>query len=314
MAKRSKVHPNYKARYRVTNWPSYDRGLVARGSLTVWFSPEAISAWAPEKTGHRGGQRRYSDVAVQTALHLRLLLHLPWRQTEGLLRSLMALSGLDLEVPDHTTLSRRSRYLSTDLRRRPTLGSIHLIVDASGLKVFGQGEWAAAKYGCRCMGWRKLHLAVDQQGRIVAAELTDNDVADASVFPSLLSRTDGKVARITADGAYDRRDVYKAASSRGAYVVIPPQRSAVISGDPILQMRDRHIRRIARVGRSQWRREKKQHRQARAENAFYRYKRIIGPGLRSRSSMAQRVEVTAACNLLNWMRELGTPRSQKVAA
>lgn len=314
MAKRSKVHPNYKARYRITNWPSYDRGLVERGSLTVWFSPAAIEAWKPNQTGRRGGQRRYSDVAVQTALHLRLLLGLPWRQTEGLLQSLVKLVGLDLEVPDHTTLSRRSRELATDLSRRPSSGPIHLIVDASGLKVFGAGEWAAARYGCPRMGWRKLHLAVDEAGCIVAAELTDNDVADASVFARLLSRTDGKVIRVTADGAYDRREVYETAGSRGAYVVVPPQRSAVLSGDPILRTRDRHIKRITRVGRSRWRQEKGQHRQARAENTFYRYKRIIGPSLRARSPMAQRNEVMAACNLLNWMAAIAMPRSQKLAA
>ena len=314
MTKRSKVHPNYKTRYRVNNWPSYDRGLIRRGSLTVWFSPEAIRAWTPEKNGCRGGQRRYSNVAVQTALHLRLLLGLPWRQTEGLLQSLMELVGLDLEVPDHTTLSRRSRDLATDLCRVPSSGPIHLIVDASGLKVFGQSEWAAAKYGCRRMGWRKLHLAVDEGGRIVAAELTDNDVADATVFPTLLNMTEGKIDRLTADGAYDRRDVYDAAGRRGAYVVVPPQRGAVISGDPILRTRDRHIRRIARVGRAQWRREKGQHRQARAENTFYRYKRNFGPALRARSPMAQRTEVMAACNLLNWMYSLAMPSSQKLAA
>ena len=314
MAKRSKVHPNYKTRYRVTNWPAYDRGLVERGSLTVWFSPEAISAWTPKKNGRRGGQRRYSDVAVQTALHLRLLLGLPWRQTEGLLQSLVKLMGLDLEVPDHTTLSRRSRDLAIDLSRVPTSRSIHLIVDASGLKVFGQGEWAAAKYGCRRTGWRKLHLAVDEGGRVVAAELTDNDVADASVFPALLSMTEGKVVRVTADGAYDRRDVYETAGSRGAYVVIPPQRGAIISGDPVLRTRDGHIKRIARVGRAQWRREKGQHRQARAENTIYRYKRNFGPALRARDPMAQRTEVMTACNLLNWMSSLGMPSSRKLAA
>lgn len=304
MAKRSKVHPIYKARYRVTNWPTYDQSLVGRGSLTVWFSPEAIAAWAPEKNGRRGGQRRYSEVAVHTALHLRLLLGLPWRQTEGLLQSLVELVGLGMEVPDHTTLSRRCRDLATDLRRSPSSGPIHLIVDASGLKVFGQGEWAAAKYGCRRMGWRKLHLAVDEKGRV--------DVADASAFPNLLSKTEGKINRLTADGAYDRREVYETAGKRGAYVVVPPQRGAVVSGDPVLQTRDRHIRRIAKVGRAQWRREKGQHRQARAENTFYRYKRIIGPSLRARDPMAQRNEMLAACNLLNWMSELGMPSSQKL--
>ncbi len=249
---------------------------------------------------------------MQTALHLRLLLSLPWRQTEGLVQSLVELVGLDMEVPDHTTLSRRCRDLATDLRRSPTSGPIHLIVDASGLKVFGQGEWAAAKYGCRRMGWRKLHLAVDEEGRILAADLTDNDVADASAFPDLLSKTKDKIYRFTADGAYDRREVYDAAGRRGACVVIPPQRGAVVSGDPILRTRDRHIRRIARVGRAEWRREKGQHRQARAENTIYRYKRNFGPALRARDPMAQRTEVMTVCNLLNWMSELGMPNSEKL--
>ncbi len=162
------------------------------------------------------------------------------------------------------------------------------------------------------MGWRKLHLAVDEEGRIVAADLTDNDVADASAFPDLLSKIKGKIERFTADGAYDRREVYDAAGRRGAYVVVPPQRGAVVSEDPILQTRNRHIRRIARGGRAQWRREKGQHRQARAENTFYRYKRIIGSALRARDPMAQRNEMLAACNLLNWMSELGMPSSQKL--
>ena len=126
--------------------------------------------------------------------------------------------------------------------------------------------------------------------------------------------TEGKIDRLTADGAYDRREVYDAARRRGAYVVVPPQRGAVISRDPILRTRDRHIRRIARVGRSQWRREKGQHRQARAENTFYRYKRNFGPSLRARDPKAQRTEVMAACNLLNWMSSLGMPSSRKLAA
>lgn len=314
MARRSKVHTTHKRRYRVTNWPSYDRGLVERGSLTVWFSSTAIKAWTPERTGQSGAQPRYSDLAIETALHLRLLLRLPWRQTEGLLRSLIDLMDVRLGVPDHTTLSRRSRDLAAELRRPGPSGPIHLIVDASGLKVFGQGEWAAARYGYRPMGWRKLHLAVDQTGSVVAVELTDNNVADATVCRTLLDKTDGKVVRLTGDGAYDRREVYHSARRRGAYVVVPPQRGAVVSGDPILRTRNRHIKRIARVGRAQWRREKKQHQQARVETAFYRYKRSFGPAIRARHPRAQRVEVVTACNLLNWMSSLGTPISQKLAA
>ena len=111
MAKRSKVHPSHKTLYRVTNWSEYDRGLMNRGSLTVWVTPAALAAWTPRKSGRRGGQRRYSDAAIELAVQLRLVFSLPWRQTEGLLRSVIGLLGLELDVPDHTTLSRRSRLL-----------------------------------------------------------------------------------------------------------------------------------------------------------------------------------------------------------
>ena len=314
MARRSKVHPNYKTRYRITNWASYDRALVKRGSLTVWFSPEAINAWTPKNKGRRGGQRRYSNIAVQTALHLRLLFRLPWRQTEGLLQSLVERLGLRLEVPDHTTLSRRSRGLARRLPRWPSTRAMHLIVDASGLKFFGQGEWAAARHGYRAsrVGWRKLHLGVDDRGYIIAAELTEKAATDASIFLGLLDQIDGKIRRVTADGGYDRREVYVAAINRGAHVVIPPKRGAVISCDPVLKTRNRHIRRMERVGRAQWRREKGHHRQACVENSFYRYKRIFGPAIRARHRVAQRVEVMAACTLLNRMSLLGMPASQKI--
>jgi len=314
MARRSKVHPNYKTRYRITNWASYDRALVKRGSLTVWFSPEAIGAWTPKNKGRRGGQRRYSNIAVQTALYLRLLFRQPWRQTEGLLRSIVELLGLRLEGPDHTTLSRRARELATRPPRWPSRGAMHLRVDASGLKIFGQGEWAAARYGNRSrrVGWRKLHLGVDEGGHIVAAELTDKGVADASVLPTLLTQIDRPIRRLTADGGYDRREVYVAAVKRGAHVVIPPQRGAVISRDPILRTRNRHIRRMEKVGRAQWRREKGHHCQARVENSFYRYKRIFGPAIRARHPLGQRAEVMAACTLLNRMTLLAMSASQRI--
>ncbi|MCP3912412.1 MAG: IS5 family transposase, partial [Actinomycetia bacterium] len=163
---RSKIHPKYKTRYRVRNWADYDRALVSRGDLTLWFSPRALAAWKPLKNGLRGGQRRYSDVVIETALTLRLVFGLPWRQTEGLLASILVLMGVELDTPDHTTLSRRARALDVQLQRVPATGPVHLIVDATGLGIVGQGEWAAAKWGSRGRrGWRKLHLGVDEVGR-----------------------------------------------------------------------------------------------------------------------------------------------------
>ena len=144
--KRSKVHPSHKTRYKVKNWPTYDRALRRRGDLTIWFCPEVLATWKPLGNGRRGGQRRYSDVVIETALTLKRLFGLPWRQTEGLLASILELMGVALDVPDHTTLSRRTRDLDLCLRTVPRDESLHVIVDATGLQVFGQGEWAAAKW------------------------------------------------------------------------------------------------------------------------------------------------------------------------
>ncbi len=140
---KSKVHPTYKTKYRVANWASYDRALAQRGDVTVWVSPEAIATWEPARVGARGGQLRYSNVAIETALTLRLLFHLPFRQTEGFLNSLLGMMGIDRSAPDHTTLSRRSQHLDLTLRRVPPGEDMHLIVDSTGLSIVGEGEWAA---------------------------------------------------------------------------------------------------------------------------------------------------------------------------
>ena len=165
----SRVHPKYKTQYHVGNWPAYDRALVQRGDSTVWRAPDAIATWAAVGVGTRGGQRPYSDLAIETALPLRLIFHLPLRQTEGFLTSIFRMLGLDLSAPDHTTLSRRGQPLDLTLRRAPAGVGLHLIVDSTGLSIVGEGAWAAAKHGGRRMrGWKKRHLGVDRSGVIVA--------------------------------------------------------------------------------------------------------------------------------------------------
>ena len=311
MATRSKVHPSHKTRYRVTNWPEYEKGLVDRASLTVWFAPDALNAWKPRKNGRRGGQRRYSSSAISLALQLRLVFSLPWRQTEGLIGSLFTLLGLDLDVPDHTTLSRRCRSLRIKPCAKPTERPIHLVVDATGLKTFGQGEWARARHGAQGphAGWRKLHLGIDGQGVIVTAELTDSDVADATAFPQLLRKVQGRVKTVTTDGSYDRRRVWKVIDDLGAHAVIPLRRGAMLRGEEAAKARNRHLRRIRKVGRAQWRRDSGQHKQAKVENAIGRFKKILGPSLRARCPDGQRVEAMMGCVILNRMLELGAPRS-----
>ena len=178
---KSKVHPTYKTKYRVANWAAYNQALVRRGDVTVWVSSEAVAAWTPRQSGRRGGQRRYSDLAIETALTLRLLSHFPRRQAEGFLHALFGMMRLDLSAPDSTTLSRRSQHLRRRLRPVPPGEGLHLVLDSTGLSIVGEGEWAAATHGVRGRrGWRTLHLGVDQSGVILVHTLTEETGDDAT--------------------------------------------------------------------------------------------------------------------------------------
>ena len=166
--------------------------------MTAWLSSEAIAAWTPGRSGRRGGHRRYSDLAIETALTLRLLYHLPLRQAEGFLHALFGMMRLDLSAPDYTTLSRRSQHLQRRLRLVPPGEGLHLVLDSTGLSIVGEGEWAAAKHGGRGRrGWRKLHLGVDQSGVIRAHTLTEATGDDATSALDLLTAVEGVPPRIS---------------------------------------------------------------------------------------------------------------------
>ncbi len=301
-----------KQRHRVTNSAAYDAALRQRGSLTVWFTGAAIAAWKAEPRTTRGGQSRYSALAIATALTLRSVFRLALRQTEGLIGSIIALLGLDLAVPDHTTLSRRAESLDV-VRPRPGSGPVHLLVDSTGLKLCGSGEWLLEKHGTKTRrSWRKLHIAVDADtGRIAAATVTTNDVDDASQIGSLLNQVDGPVASFTADGAYDQDGVYGELVSRHpeASVIVPPRSSAVPSdtAETAPTMRDRHLHTIAERGRMAWQKVSGYNWRALVEADISRFKRVIGDLLRSRTDQRRATEVAIAVNALNRMLELGRP-------
>lgn len=180
----------------MTNWREYDAALRRRGSLTVWFTDEAIAAWRAEPRTTRGGQPWYSPLAILTALTLRAVFRLALRQTEGLIGSILRLLGLDLTVPDHTTLSRRAEGLPVP-RPHSGTGPLHLLVDSTRLRLCGPGEWLVEKHATRTRrAWRKLHLGVDAAtGRIVAAELTGNEVDDGSQVGPLFDQVTGRSPR-----------------------------------------------------------------------------------------------------------------------
>ena len=250
-----------KMTFRVTNWSSYEAGLRRRGSLTFWIDEAAIGGWRAVPRSTPGGQARYSDLAIETALMIRLVFHQPLRQTEGLLGSLLPLLGLDLPVPDHTTLSRRSATLTPVLRAALPDGPVHLVLDSTGLKVSGAGEWLADKRGARGpRSWRKLPLCVDAtSSTIVGAVLTATEAGDASQVGPLLEQTSGPIATVLADGAYDGEPIDQTVAQHdpGAVGIIPPRATAVPSDTAATapSQRDRHIQQIAERGRMAWQRE-----------------------------------------------------------
>ena len=249
-----------------------------------------------------------------TALMLRLVFGLPLRQTEGFLRSVLALMRTDLEAPDHTTLSRRSQHLDLALDRLPAQRPVHLIVDSTGLSIVGEGDWAAAKHGNRGKrGWKKLHFGVDRSGVIVAQAVTEPTADDATTGISLIEQVDGDIASVTADAAYDTIAFYEAACARGARVVVPPAKTASVSRRrPRSGARDRTIKRVKLLGRRRWKKASGYQRQARVENAVFRYKSTIGDCLRARTPGGRQTETLLACNVLNRMTELGRPASYSI--
>jgi transposase len=312
-----------RQQHKVTNWPAYEAGLRQRGSLTVWFTDEAVAAWTAAPRTSRGGQPFYSPLAILTALTLRAVFHLAYRQAEGLIGSIISLLGLTLRVPDHTTLSRRSATLAVPRPQLSTDASdsaqaLHLLVDSTGLKLCGAGEWLIEKHGTRARrSWRKLHLGVDAgTGQIVASALTSKEMDDAAQVGPLLDQVTGLLTSVTADGAYDQDGVYDAIAERhrDTAVIVPPRRTAVLSDKAATAptQRDRHLQCIAETSRRAWQKVSGYNKRAKVEAAIGRWKQVIGDGLRSRTDERRVTEVNVAVDVLNRMLELGRPNYVRI--
>lgn len=308
-------HKIQKSRYKVTNWADYNDSLRKRGDITVWFTEEAIQGWHPDKSGKRGRPLVYADYAIATALLIREVFKLPLRQTEGFMNSIASLMKAEIQIPDFSSIAKRSGKLPRLVLNKALEPGSQVIIDSTGLKVFGKDEWHQEKHGVSAKRtWRKLHLAVDEHHQWIAVELTTPEVGDPSAVPDLLEQIDTDFDKVIADGAYDGDPVSQAVLEKqpDANVIIPPHKTAILSARGDTQ-RDQHIRTIEAHGRMNWQKSTGYHLRNYAELAVLRFKGIFGNTLKARALPQQETEVWIAKEALNRMTQLGMPISVKIA-
>ena len=301
--------------YRTTNWRSYNAALKQRGSLLIWFDPETV--WLAEPGGKRGRSATFTDTAIQACLTLKALFGLPLRQTTGLVASLLELAGLDWVVPDFSTLSRRQKGLNVAIPYRPSTGALHLLIDSTGIKSEGEGEWFAKKHGpSKPRQWRKVHLGIDADTlEIRAIEVTGSRVGDAPMLPEMLDQipTDQPIDKVSADGAYDTRACHAAIAARSACAVIPARKNARpwLETTPGAQARNEILRATRRLGRTIWRRWSGYHRRILVETKMRCFK-LLGERVMARDFERQVAELQIRAAILNRFTALGTPQTQRV--
>lgn len=286
----------------------------------MWVSPDVLAAWTRvPPSGKRGHPRTYSDVAIECMATLRAVYHLAQRATQGLLASIFELMEIIVAVPSYSTLSRRQQTLDLQLPKRKAGEGVHLVVDSTGVKVFGEGEWKVRQHGyTKRRTWKKLHVGVDEAtGDILAMSVTDNSVADHEELPGLLDQIDEPVKQVSADGAYDKRPAYDAIREQKATATIPPRRGARIwqhgNSKQERLIRDENLRAIRKHGRKAWKQHSGYHRRSLAETTMSRFKRILGPTISARTFASQTTEIKVRCKILNTMTQLGTPDSYLAA-
>jgi hypothetical protein len=310
----SRRHKIKKARYKVTNWPDYNNGLRQRGDFTIWFTEEALDGWHPAKTGARGRPQEYSDIAIETAVFIRQVFHLPLRQTEGFMNSLARVMKAEITIPDFSSISKRSITLPKYILTKAMEPGSFVIVDSTGLKVYGKDEWHQEKHDVPARRtWRKLHLAIDENHQVLACELTTPEVGDPTAVPDLLAQITTTFDTFMGDGAYDGEPVSQAVLDKqpDAQVIIPQHKTAVVSNAGDTQ-RDQHIQTIVQQGRIAWQQKTGYNLRNHVELAMQRYKRIFGNTMKARALPQQKTEAWISASALNRMTNLGMPVSVKI--
>lgn len=310
---------------RTRNWCKYNEALVQRGSITFWFDEEIIKNWhANDSINTRGRPRKYSDVAITCGLTLKAVFKLTFRATEGFIRSLMDILKISAEAPDYSLLCKRQKTLEVKLPKKNLRMNegIHILVDTTGLKIFGEGEWKVRQHGIvKKRLWRKLHLAINAESQeIEAFKLTNLGFQDCEGFPLLIDEINKKIDTVTGDGGYDRYDGYELSRKKGFKLIAPPRKDAKTTRECInrksirkhagevgtaLEVRNAYIERIREIGCKEWKKEVGYHRRSLAETAMFRMKTLLGNKLRNRTMETQIVETAIRCAVLNKMTNLG---------
>lgn len=297
---------------RVRNWRQYNKKLIAQGSIELWINEEAVKHWQAQqrKRQGRGRPRIYSDVAIETCVMLKVLFQLTYRRCQGFVTSLFHLMKLEVKMLHYSQICRRQKELKLSLRHE-VQGKIHVVVDGTGLKIFGEGEWKVRQHGySKHRMWRKLHIGLDVDSQeIVMMELTENNIGENALLKPLLDQyVTGELGCVGGDKGYDSYACHEEIGNRGAQSAIEPQRKAKVRnrkhrGKQLV--RDEIVRRIRAIGREQWKKEVSYHRRSLVETAFFRYKTLFGSRLRSRLLENQKIEAMVGCNILNCFIKLG---------
>lgn len=298
------------------NWRHYNDSLVERGNVFFWFDDECIKKWhKTEHTGKKGRPAEYADLAIECGLTLRLVFNLTFRSTQGLLRGIIDKLKLPLKAPHYTLLSKRQQTLKVNLKKyQPRKrGPLHLVIDSTGLKIYGEGEWKIKIHGKgrKCV-WHKIHLAVDSATHtIVQAVLTGAGIQDCQGFTQLINAIDDPIEVAIGDGAYDRFSCYEIAKEKGFKMIAPPQRNAVLlserrqnkrkASSEAIAARDVSILGARKLGRAEWKKEVGYHRRSLSETAMFRLKQLLGSKFKSRKREYQSLEVNIRCQILNKM-------------
>jgi hypothetical protein len=320
MHKRTKPSSRPKTLYRVKNWSEYEKALVQRGSITFWLSDDFEQVWMYAGEKQRGSQFEYSEKAIEIMLTIKEVFHLTNRSVEGFVSSLFEMMNIYLPVPDHSTLSKRGKTVKVKLPKKSS-GSLSIVLDSTGLKIYGEGEWKVRKHGySKHRTWRKLHVGANpDNGEIQVALLTENSISDDAVVKAMLEQIEQTLLACAADGAYDKRKVYDAlnAHSPEVEILIPPRKNAHIwqhgnSREERLK-RDENLRYIRKHGRAQWKKDAGYHIRSSAETVMFRLKSIFGDKLSARLLETQTTQTLIRCLALNKMTHLGMPESYPVA-